>query len=471
VEQEIKSFCNILVVGDIMLDYYLWGTCTRISPEAPVQLVDIQNEEILLGGAGNVAKNIKALSDKVTILSVVGKDKTGKELKKILKKQKINNFILEEKNRKTTKKSRIIATHSQMLRYDNESRVDILDETQNKLFEIFKDICDSFDLILLSDYNKGVLTNILTAKIIKYAKTKNIKVLIDPKGKNYSKYSGAYLLTPNKLEIQDAFNVEIKDKKSLKKALLKLKKTTNVDIPLVTLSEDGIAYFDKKIVIKQTLSKKVYDVTGAGDTVLASLGHCIARGVDIANAIEFANIAARIVISKIGASSASLEEIYQYINKSDSIDEKIKTFEQIKSISSELKKQNKKIVFSNGCFDILHVGHSSYLHKAKQFGDVLIVGLNSDESVKKLKGVNRPINTQLDRALLLASLESVDYVVIFSHKTPYKLIKTIKPDILVKGGDYQNKSIVGDDIAKQTKTIDLVVDKSTSSIIKKIKNS
>jgi len=241
---------------------------------------------------------------------------------------------------------------------------------------------------------------------------------------------------------------------------------------MITLSEDGIAYLDKKdnLIISPTVAKEVYDVTGAGDTVLASLGYSLAIGKNIEESVKFANLAASVVVGKIGSATATIEEIEEYkssIHKS-SIDSHIKTFEEIQKTIKRLKQQNKKIVFTNGCFDILHRGHISYLDIAKSFGDILIVGLNSDNSVRTLKGENRPINNEDDRAFILGALESVDYVVKFSEDTPLNLIELIKPDILVKGGDYKGKIIVGSDIAKEVKLVNFIDGKSTTNTIKKI---
>ena len=300
------------------------------------------------------------------------------------------------------------------------------------------------------------------------------KVLVDPKGDDYSKYIGSYLLTPNKKEAILATDIDIQDKNSLKEALKSLHNKASLTVPMITLSEDGIAILDEndEVIITPTVAREVYDVTGAGDTVLASLGFCLAQGEDILSSVKFANLAAGVVVGKLGSATASIEEIEEYkstLHKS-SIDSHIKTFAEIEKTVKRLKKQNKKIVFTNGCFDILHRGHVSYLDVAKSYGDILILGLNSDESVKRLKGENRPINNEDDRGFILAALESVDYVVTFSEDTPLELIKIIKPDILVKGGDYKGKEVVGSDIANEVKLVEFIDGKSTTKTISKIKN-
>ncbi|WP_321315862.1 D-glycero-beta-D-manno-heptose-7-phosphate kinase [Halarcobacter sp.] len=454
-----------------MIDEYLWGNCERISPEAPVQIVDIKKETTVLGGAGNVISNLIALGSNVEVLSVIGDDEVGLLVKAMLTKQGAKASLVEQKGRKTSRKTRLMASHSQVVRYDKESKNNISVQSVKLLYEKFQEKINSYDIVLLSDYNKGVLTSELLEKVITYANKKGKKVLVDPKGSDFTKYKGAYLLTPNKKEAEFASGIKIENETDLKDALTKLKNEVSLAVSVITLSENGIAILeDDKVNVKPTVAREVYDVTGAGDTVLASLGFALSLGCDISTSVEFANLAAGVVVGKIGSATASLDEIEEYqasLHKS-SIELHIKSFEQIEKISTRLKKQNKKVVFTNGCFDILHKGHVSYLNTAKSFGDVLILGLNSDASVKRLKGENRPINTQDDRAYILSALECVDYVVIFDEDTPYELIKLVQPDILVKGADYEGKEVVGSDIAKQTKLVTFVDGKSTTKTIEKI---
>jgi len=470
----IKKKSNILVVGDLMIDHYLWGSCERISPEAPVQVVDIQNETTVLGGAGNVVNNLVSLGANVSVLSVVGRDEIAEELRTMLESIDVIHYLIEEKERKTSKKSRIIASHSQIVRYDKESKNAISHESEKLIIQNYKKLINEFDIILLSDYGKGVLTDFVCHELIGLANKLNKKVLVDPKGSNYSKYRGAYLLTPNKKEAEIATNIKITDNNSLIQSLESLKNIANLEISLITLSEDGIVFLEDETLIKKpTVTREVFDVTGAGDTVLASLGFALANNSEIEKAVEFANIAAGVVVGKIGSATVTLDEIedYKASMHQGAIENRIKDFNGIKNVVDRLKHQNKKIVFTNGCFDILHRGHVSYLNTAKSFGDILVLGLNSDKSVRELKGDNRPINTQYDRAFMLSALESVDYVVIFEEETPYELIKIIKPDVLVKGGDYEGKDVVGSDIAKGLKLVNFIEGKSTTNTIKKIKGN
>jgi len=463
---------NILVIGDLMLDHYIWGSVNRISPEAPVQVVEVEKETMVLGGAGNVVNNLIALGADVMVISVVGDDENTIQLTQMLEDIDVRHYLVCDENRKTTKKSRIIASQQQVVRYDHESQESISQESEALITVGVLNIITQFDVILVSDYGKGVITESLMGKINFCALGNDVKVLVDPKGDDYTKYIGSYLLTPNKKEAQIATNIEINDDESLKLALTKLHSIACLQIPMITLSEEGIAILDENntIIKKPTVAREVYDVTGAGDTVLASLGYCIANEKNIIESIEFANLAAGVVVGKIGSATATLEEIEEYkstLHKS-SIESHIKSFNQIDKIVKRLQKKNKKIVFTNGCFDILHKGHVQYLDKAKSFGDLLILGLNSDKSVKALKGDNRPINTQEDRAYILAALESIDYVVIFDENTPLNLIQIIQPDVLVKGGDYVDKEVVGSDIAREVKLVQFVDGKSTTKTIEKI---
>ena len=465
---------KILVIGDLMVDHYLWGSSDRISPESPVPIVSINNESKMLGGAGNVINNLKALNAKVDVMSVLGECEVSKELKILLNDIEIDTqYLITEPKRISSKKTRIIAAQQQVVRYDRESINEISESSQKTLLSNFKKRITYYDCVLLSDYGKGVLSTKLTQKLIDVANLHSIKILADPKGLNYLKYKGAYLLTPNKKEASEATGININDDTSLALAIKKLKEECELDVSLITLSEHGISIYDGELRKHPTQTREVFDVTGAGDTVLAALGFALSCKLDIDKAVKFANLAAGVVVGKIGSATATLNEIIEYessLNKSTS-DVHIKTLNEITSLSQELKTRGKKIVFTNGCFDLLHAGHVRYLEISKNFGDVLILGLNSDRSVTALKGEGRPINTQIDRAYILAALEAVDYVVIFDEDTPYDLINAIKPHILVKGGDYEGQEVVGKDIADELKLIQFFDGKSTTKTIEKIQQS
>ena len=462
---------HILVIGDLMIDHYLWGGCERISPEAPVQVVDIARETTVLGGAGNVINNLVTLGARVSVTGVIGDDVNGIELKNMLSSLGAScEGLIVQVGRKTSKKSRIIASNQQILRYDKESKDSIESDSEYKVIEYVKSVIDKCDMVILSDYGKGVITDAVAQGIIASAKAKGKKVLVDPKGKDYSKYSGAYLLTPNKKEASEATGIIIKDDSSLREALLSLKSTCDLQCSMITLSEDGIAIYDDSMRRYPTVAKEVFDVTGAGDTVIASLSFALSCGLSIDEAAPFANHAAAVVVGKIGSATVTLDEIETYessLHQSTS-DAHIKLQSEIVAITQRLKREGKRVVFTNGCFDILHVGHVKYLQEAKSYGDVLIVGLNSDSSVRELKGPTRPVNAEADRAYILAALESVDYVVMFSDETPYELIKSISPDILVKGGDYEGKTVVGSEFATELRLVQFVDGKSTTATILRI---
>jgi len=462
---------KILVIGDLMIDNYLWGTCNRISPEAPVQVVSIDSESKVLGGAGNVVNNLKELGAEVDIISVLGDDENSYELKDLLKKIDVSGqFLITQNGRISSKKSRIISSQQQVVRFDQESKTDINKESEDLALNIFIKLIKDYDIVLISDYGKGLLTKKLTQSVIKIAKKHHKKVLIDPKGPDYSKYMGAYLLTPNQKEAGEATKIDILDNKTLSEAITKLKLDCDLDISLITLSEQGVAIYENDLRIHPTIAREVFDVTGAGDTILAALGFTLGLGFDIDESVEFSNLAAGVVVGKIGSSTTSLDEINEYessVNKSTS-EKHIKTIDEIVKLTLNLKQRDKKIVFTNGCFDLIHSGHIRYLETAKSFGDILIVGLNSDRSTTILKGPQRPVNNQTDRAYIIAALEVVDYVVIFDENTPYNLIKAIKPNILVKGGDYSGKEVIGQDIADELKLVEFIEGKSSTLTIERI---
>jgi len=315
-------------------------------------------------------------------------------------------------------------------------------------------------LILISDYNKGVISEYLSQQIIQIANKNGLKVIIDPKGFNYQKYQDAFLVKPNLKELFEAVG-EKQNKTLIDEVGKKLLTKYNFQNLIVTLSEDGIKLFTQKNILNfPTKAKKIFDVTGAGDTVLATLGVAIASNITLENSIELANIAAAVVIGKVGTATPTFTEIIQFGNQ------KILSWNDLKAILD--LNRDKKIVFTNGCFDILHVGHLKYLEKAKELGDILVVAINSDSSVRKIKGEKRPINLEDDRAYLLSGLACVDYVTIFSEETPYKIIDFLKPNILVKGADYKNKEVVGSNLVDEVKLIEFVTGKSTTNIIDKI---
>ena len=456
---------RVLVVGDLMIDHYIWGSCDRISPEAPVQVVNVKNETKRLGGCGNVVSNLITLGAEVGVISVVGDDELGSEILKLLKDRGAKaELVIAQKGRKSSQKSRVMVTHQQVLRLDTESTSDI--DCDDEIVGKFQGILDGYDIVLLSDYGKGVLSDYLTKQIISITKNSSKMVLVDPKGKDYSKYRGATLLTPNKKEASEALGFVIDSDEKLELALKTMKMNYELEYSLITLSEDGIGLLAQNMVKFPALAKEVFDVTGAGDSVLATLGYCLASKMSIEDAIDNANLAAAVVVGKVGSADASWGEIESLKSKKIGFERKLVKLDELLKVD----RSGKSLVFTNGCFDILHFGHISYLQKAKLLGDILVVGLNSDSSVRSLKGDSRPVNTEFDRAAMLCAMEFVDFVVIFDDDTPYEMIKAIGPDVLVKGADYEGKVVVGSEFAKRVELIEFVEGKSTTNIIEKIRN-
>lgn len=452
---------TILVVGDIMLDYYLWGNCERISPEAPVQIVDILKDSTILGGGGNVIQNLLTFGAKVDIASVIGDDDPGSQLIQMLRNIGAGvELLVRQPNRRSSKKTRIIAANQQVVRYDRESKDPISSESEERLLALLDAGMDLYDVVLVSDYGKGVLTPSLTQYVIKRAKASGIKVLIDPKGADYAKYAGAFLITPNKKEAGLATKISIRDSSSLQDAGFKLKRNLQLEYAVITLSEDGIALFADQMHHIPTKARDVFDVTGAGDTVLASLGFAVANGIGIMDACHFANYAAGVVVSKVGSATATLDEIEEYVTsfiKSGS-HLYIKSSNNITQISARLKESGKKIVFMDGVFDTVSPRQVKVLEAAKSYGDILIVGVNADASAGQMSSNGSLVNNEEDRAYLLAALKVVDYVVVFPEDTPYELIKSIKPDILVKDQPAAGEGVIGKDLVGEVRIIGLTDD-------------
>lgn len=467
---------NILVIGDIMLDRYSFGITKRISQEAPVPVILKQREEIVLGGAANVAVNLKKAHQNVYLLSVIGNDLQGERLLNCLKKQNIDtSLILKDNSRCTTTKTRIVGqNNAQMLRIDEEDSNPIGQDIEEKLIKKLEDTIKKFDLVIISDYKKGLLNIENTQKMIEICNNANIKTLIDVKEPNYKKYANSYLIKPNLNELQDITGMSVDNGEDIVKAAKTLLKNTKCQYVLATRGKDGMTIVGKDDFINiECKSREVFDVTGAGDTVISYLATGIANNIDLIDSIKIANYAAGVEVSKFGTYAVTIDDIRAYIEAENNVffENKIVTIAKLKEILS--KKANKKVVFTNGCFDIFHVGHSRYLREASKLGDILIVGVNSDSSVKRLKGKERPIMNEKERTELLASLEFISYIVIFEEDTPLNLIKEIKPDIITKGGDYKPDEIVGNDIVKsyggKVVICPYIESKSTTSIINKIK--
>ena len=461
---------NVLVIGDVVLDKYIHGNVSRVSPEAPVPVLKPQSEEVRLGGAANVASNVSSLGSKVFLQGVVGKDDNAKELKALAKDKKIKSSFVASLS-PTISKLRLLASKQQLIRIDSEEEFSDQDWKSTKI-NFNKNISSTkATALIISDYGKGTLKDI--PYLIKEAKKKGVFVLVDPKGQDFSKYKGASIITPNYSEFVTAVGKVSSDSDLTKKAK-KLLSDLKLQALLITRGSEGMTLIQKnKSGIKRddfpTEAQDVFDVSGAGDTVIASLASAISSGFDLANSVKLANIAAGIVVGKSGTATPTLSELKNSFYSQDNLSKA-----EVKKLCQQSQKDSMKVVFTNGCFDVLHAGHVTYLQAAKKLGDKLVVGLNSDSSVKKLKGKQRPINSLEERMTILKALGCVDWVVPFTEETPLNLIKYLKPNVLVKGADYKTEDIVGSNFVLknkgEVKTIPLVEGLSTTKKIQKIKN-
>ena len=460
---------KVLVIGDVMLDIYYKGGVERISPEAPVPVVRVENVIYTIGGAGNVCNNIVNLNGVSYLVGFTGQDENNDILRKRLTEAKID-FHLVKSDRPTITKMRIVGDHQQIVRVDFEDKAPEYSKGEyEELKQNIIKLIEKSDIIVISDYKKGVCTDDVCKFIIQQSNNKNKKVIVDPKGKDWNKYQNAYFITPNLKELREISNVDIlNENNEIEKYGFEILKKYNINNLLVTRSEKGMSLISNKETQHiPSIAKEVFDVSGAGDTVVATLSLALTNGFNKYEAIKLANSAAGVVVGKLGTVPITLDELEETIFSNDN--KKILPISKLVAKIKILKEKNYKIVFTNGCFDIIHRGHITYLNKAKQLGNILVLGLNSDNSVKRLKGNERPINNQNDRAEVLSSFHFIDYIVIFEEDTPYEILREIKPDILVKGGDYKKDEVIGREFAGETILIDFVDGYSTTSMINKMK--
>jgi D-beta-D-heptose 7-phosphate kinase/D-beta-D-heptose 1-phosphate adenosyltransferase len=471
--------CNILVVGDLMLDEYLWGETDRISPEAPVQVVSIKNEEYALGGAGNVINNIVSLGAQVSAAGVIGVGRNGQFLRQKFDELGVDTEgIVQEDNRPTTQKTRIIASNQHVLRIDRETNKLISTSTLEKISQFIEAKMPEADVVLISDYGKGLITPPLLSRLMAAAQKHKKTTIVDPKGLDFSKYSGATLMTPNKKEAALASGIEIVDESTLVQAGNKILETVGLEKLLITCGKDGMVLFEENKIpyTVRAEARQVYDVSGAGDTVLAVLGVALATGASFEDSVTLANTAAGIVVGKVGTATVSPQELSSALTPYDAgIALKQKRLSDIPALIEELKKQNKRIVLTNGCFDLLHVGHIMLFAASKQLGDILIVAIDDDASVNKLKGPGRPVIRAKERVRILSALDTVDYVVVFASQDLKNLIEIIQPDVLTKGSNYASEDVFGrkriEQLGGRVELIPITEDISSTRIINHIKSS
>ncbi len=455
---------RVMVVGDVMLDRYVWGDAARISQEAPVILLRADKKEERLGGATSVATMLRALGAQVSVVGVVGEDNDALHIKELLQELNISqDGIFSEKGRPSTVKERYIgrAQHrhpQQMLRVDYEVTNSVSHTLETKLCQFITKQLPFVDIVLVSDYDKGVCTQNVLSTLISHAQELGKRILVDPtRGGNFEKYRGCSAMTPNRLEAGLATGLNLKNSPEIIEAGTKLVELLDLEAAVITLDKDGMALVhrqgQRKIILTQP--RQVYDITGAGDMVLCVLGMALAAGADYESAIALANVAGGLEVEKIGVATVTRDEILRdLLHRHFPTDRVAPLLEKVippDRLSHEIdtrRKLGQRISFTNGCFDVLHAGHVEYLEEARAQGDLLVVGLNSDSSVRALKGPGRPVNNLEARLRVLTGLQAVDYVVVFEEQTPFKLIQSLQPDVLVKGADYKKGEVVGADFVE-----------------------
>jgi D-beta-D-heptose 7-phosphate kinase/D-beta-D-heptose 1-phosphate adenosyltransferase len=461
----------VLVAGDAMLDEYWFGDTARISPEAPVPVVSQRSAEQRPGGAANVALNIAALGAHSTLVGVVGKDERGALLTRTLEQRGVRCELFRSPTLPTIHKLRVLARSQQLLRIDAEQSLQACADEFGVLYER---VVRQADVVILSDYGKGTLCRV--EELVASANARKISVLIDPKGTDFRRYRNAYALTPNRSEFEAVVG-RCNDEAELQRRGEELRKDLDLDLLLVTRGGEGMTLFeqDTEPLTLPAQAREVFDVTGAGDTVIALLGAGVAAGLAPADAAALANLGAGIVVGKIGAATASRSELQRALHSQGSGGRGLVDLPELVALVAEAKARGERVVLTNGCFDILHAGHVSYLEEAKSCGDRLIVAVNDDDSVRRLKGVSRPVNSLADRMAVLAGLASVDWVVPFSEDTPAELIAKVVPDVLVKGGDYRVEQIAGGDTVLknggEVRVLGFKPGRSTSALIDALRKS
>jgi len=461
---------KLLVIGDVMLDRYWHGDTLRVSPEAPVPVVKVENREDRPGGAGNVALNIAALGSAATLVGIIGNDEAGTELKSRLEAAGVYCEFLVSDNKPTITKLRVISRHQQLIRLDFEEK--FTEEDVQGLQSKVESLVKNCQVMVISDYAKGALNDV--PSLINVARKHKIPVVVDPKGSDFAKYRGATLMTPNLTEFEAVVGNCENEQDLVDKGLCLLQEL-DLSALLITRGEHGMTLIrpESPELHLPAKAREVFDVTGAGDTVISVLAASLAAGDSLADATALANLAAGQVVGKLGTAAISGPEMRRAILSQQNSGRGVMSADQLKIAVQDAKDHGESIVFTNGCFDIIHAGHVGYLAEARKLGDRLIVAINNDDSVHRLKGAGRPINPVERRAAVLAGLEAVDWVVSFSEDTPENLLKELQPNILVKGGDYTIDQVVGgafvESYGGEVKALEFLDNCSTSAIVEKMK--
>jgi D-beta-D-heptose 7-phosphate kinase / D-beta-D-heptose 1-phosphate adenosyltransferase len=447
---------HVTVLGDVMLDRYVFGDVLRVSREAPIPILRFQRADYMLGGAGNVARNVAHMGGKVTLIGVVGEDATGKALAEAAAREPgLTASLAGDASRRTTLKTRFVAQGQQLLRVDEEA-VEAIDSTLSKnLRARVEAALGDAQALVLSDYAKGVLTEESISSAVSAARARGAIVVVDPKSRDLRRYAGATVITPNALEAAQATGIDCEDDESATRAAHAIAATTGCPCVVITRGAQGMTVLSDaqgagRVVHLPTEVRQVYDVSGAGDTVVAALALTLTVGAPIERAAHIANLAAGIAVGKVGTAAVEAAELRRAINASSVLanDAKVVDLETAAGIARSWRLEGMRVILTNGCFDLLHPGHVGLLQKAKALGDKLVVAINSDDSVRRLKGACRPVQNEAARAVVMASIAPVDLVVIFPEDTPVNVIEAIRPDVLVKGADYTIEQVTGSDLVE-----------------------
>lgn len=472
---------KVAVVGDLILDHYVFGAVSRISPEAPIPVLHVSREEDRLGGAANVAANLVSLGGKATLVGALGTDDAGQRfrtLAQVTKELKLSAAKLT--GRPTVLKTRMVSQNQQMLRVDREKPTALSEKDLADVMTRAENALKGVGAVVISDYGKGVITPGFAQQVIARANELNVPVLVDPKGKDYSRYRGATAVTPNRAEAEAATGVDCGTLDGVKEAGKQLCRKLKLKAAVITLSADGVAVVPARGEMAHfpAQARSVFDVTGAGDTFIAAFSVCVASGSDFNTAARMANYAGALKVAKFGAVAVSREELRRsVIGAHEGFDHagKVLGHDELTEALETHRRQGERVVFTNGCFDLLHQGHVTYLNFCRGQGDVVVVGLNSDASVTRIKGPARPVNDADSRARVLAALSDVGYVTVFDDDTPEKLIRKVKPDVLIKGEDWRGKEVAGAGFVEghggRVVFAPLVSGKSTTNLIARAKQS
>ena len=468
---------TITVFGDAMLDEYIWGDVSRISPDAPVQVVEVQRRSRAIGGAANVASNLAAAGAGVRLVAAIGDDEAGLALAGGVRSAGVDaSGMIAVPGRPTTVKTRVIACGQHLLRLDDEERGSLPPDAGERLSRALDIAIEGAHAVLVSDYAKGVVTRNSMAHVARRATARGIPVVVDPKASDLSTYRGATAITPNRREAESGSGLALTDPDAIEDAARRIREASGAAIVLITLGERGMALSaaGRPVELIASRAREVYDVTGAGDTVLAYFGLGLAAGHDPRDAAEIANLAAGVKVGRVGTSAIAPSEL-TVDDDGGSSSRKHVNLSQAIARRERWRSLGKRVVFTNGCFDLLHAGHVHLLERARDLGDVLVVALNTDASVRRLKGPERPLVNETDRAKVMSALDAVDLVLLFDEDTPLELIRQLRPDVLAKGGDYSVATIVGaDDVTGwggSVATIPLVAGRSTTALLDSIRNA